>query len=188
MYDVDWDENARLDESCAVLTKINDMPPVLQTVLALDAWNNLALLQHAPWLGRLLAPSLLHQAGLSNGGHLFALNIGLKIVPVECRRHRDRNIRLSAILHGFAVAAELGMREHDRLTLARTMMERRLVGRRTSSRRPGLIDLLIAQPLVSAEMVAGNLDVTPRAALRLIDELGPCEITGRSRFRAWGVI
>jgi len=68
------------------------------------------------------------------------------------------------------------------------MMERKLVGRRTSSNLPGLIELVLARPMVSAGMVAGALDVTPQAALRIIRELGLREMTGRGRFRAWGVV
>lgn len=40
----------------------------------------------------------------------------------------------------------------------------------------------------SAGMVAETLEVTPRAALRIVEELGLREMTGRGRFRAWGVI
>ena len=79
------------------------------------------------------------------------------------------------------------MKEHDRLTLARQMMERKLAGRRTSSKLPELIELVMAKPLVSAGMVAKTLDVTPQAARRILLELGLREMTGRVRFRAWGV-
>lgn len=74
------------------------------------------------------------------------------------------------------------------MTLARTVMERRLVGGRASSRLPGLVDLVMARPLVSTHMLAGALDVTPRAALRIVGELGLREMTGRGRFRAWGIL
>jgi hypothetical protein len=37
-------------------------------------------------------------------------------------------------------------------------------------------------------MVTKTLDVTPQAARRIVLELGLREITGRGRFRAWGVI
>lgn len=164
------------------------MPAVLQAIVALDAWNELSVLQHAPWLGGLFAASILRQAGITTGAHLAAINLGLKTVSVDRRRHRDRETRLLAIAHGLIAAAETGLKEHDRLALARKMMERKLGGRRTSSKLPELVELVMAKPLVSAGMVAKTLDVTPQAARRIVLELGLREMTGRGRFRAWGVV
>jgi hypothetical protein len=188
VYDLDWDEDARLDEWRGVLREVQDLPAVLQAIVALDAWNELSVLQHAPWLGRLFAASILREAGITTGAHLAAINLGLKTIPVDRRRHRDREMRLLAIAHGFLAAAEIGMKEHDRLVLARTLMERKLEGRRTSSKLPELVELVMAKPLVSAKMVAKTLEVTPQAARRIVLELGLREMTGRGRFRAWGVL
>lgn len=188
LYDRDWDEDERLEAWQAVVEEAAGLPPVLRAVIALDAWNSLEVLQHAPWLGRLLAAAVLREAGLTTAAHLAAINLGLRAIPVERRRHPGRNTRLLALLNGLIAMAELGLKDHDRLSLARQMMERRLIGRRTSSKLPELIELVTARPLVSAGMIAESLGVTTRAALRIVEELELREMTGRGRFRAWGVI
>ncbi|MBW8446616.1 MAG: DUF1612 and helix-turn-helix domain-containing protein [Arenimonas sp.] len=188
VYDLDWDEDERLEEWQAVLARAQDLPPALQAIVALDAWKEIAVLQHAPWLGRLLAASILREGGITTGTHLAAINLGLKAIPVDRRRHRDRETRLLAITRALAITAEMGLKEHDRLVLVREMMQRKLQGRRTSSRLPELVELVMAKPLVSAGMVARTLDVTPQAARRIVLELGLREMTGRGRFRAWGLL
>lgn len=77
--------------------------------------------------------------------------------PVVCRldpaagRHRDRETRMLAIAHRLLAAAEIGMKEHHRLVLARTLMERKLEVCRTSSKLPELVELLMGRPIVHTE-------------------------------------
>lgn len=86
------------------------------------------------------------------------------------------------------ISAETVLKEHDRLVLAWQMMMRKLEARRTSSRLSELVELVMARPLISAGMVAKTLEVTPQRARRIVQELGLREVTGRGRFRAWGII
>ncbi len=80
------------------------------------------------------------------------------------------------------------MKEHDRLMLAREQMQRKLKGRRSNSRLPQLVDMMMRSPLVSSQMVEKELEITQQGALKLISDLNLREITGRGRFRAWGIL
>jgi len=40
-----------ISERKRLVRQTKDLPPVLQAVVALDAWNDLSVLQQAPWLG-----------------------------------------------------------------------------------------------------------------------------------------
>ena len=97
-------------------------------------------------------------------------------------------MRLIGFLEGVTEAAAAGLKEHDRLMLAREQMGRRLRGRRGHSKLTQLVDLVLARPLVSSAMIEKELKVTTRGALNLVAELGLREITGRGRYRAWGIL
>ncbi len=188
IYELDWDEGGRVADWLAVLEQVQDLPPVLRAALLLDAWHTIEVLQHARWLGRLIAAASLRQMGLTTGVHLAAFNLGLKNISVDQRRNWKRDRRLAAYINGIRLAAEAGLRDHDKLSLARQTMERRLIGRRSSSRLPDLIELVLSRPMVSTRTISKALGISQRNSLRLIEELNVRELTGRGRFRAWGVI
>lgn len=187
VYDLDWDEDERIDAWRVVIDQTRNLPPTLAAAIAAEAWSALEPLQHTPWLGRLLAASVLRQRGKTRS-HLSCLHDGLKAIPRERRRPRDSAGRLAVGLEAIAAAAEAGLKEHDRWLMARTLLTRKLDGRRSTSRLPALLDYVLTRPIVSAGMIAAELKITPRAAQDLVGELGLREATGRGRYRAWGIL
>ncbi|WP_352954308.1 DUF1612 domain-containing protein [Mesorhizobium sp. M1322] len=153
-----------------MLQATKDLPTVLRVALLIDAWTEIEVLQHAPWLGPLLVGALLRQTG-TTAHHLIGLHVGAQKIPRERRRAHDKVVRLLAVLETIHATASAGLKEHDRLLLARTQLERRLRSRRTSSKLPRLIDLVLARPLVSTAMVQKELDVSRQGALDLVGEL-----------------
>ncbi|MCH4542540.1 hypothetical protein DK867_03350 [Ochrobactrum sp. POC9] len=187
LYDDDWDEDARLQEwrDCVVGTR--HLPPLMRAALIHDAWFSLEVVQRSSWIGRLLTAAFLRQSGLAMG-HLPAISLGLRTKRPDERRSANRLIRLKAFCESIEDAADTTMKEHDRLLLAREQMQRKLKGRRSNSRLPQLMEMVLRSPVISSQMVEKELQVTQQGALKLISELNLREITGRGRFRAWGVL
>jgi hypothetical protein len=170
-----------------VLADTRALPMVLRAAILLDAWSEIEVLQHAAWLGPLLVAALLRQEGLV-AGHLACLHLGAKNIPRERRRAWSRSDRLLAFVDAIQEAALAGLKEHDRLVLAKNQMERRLRERRASSRLSDLVDLVLSRPIVSTGMIQDGLKVSKQGALNLVAELSLREVTGRGRFRAWGIV
>ncbi|MBX4995497.1 hypothetical protein ABID08_003175 [Rhizobium binae] len=185
--DEEWDEEQRLAEWRGVLPLADSLPPVLGAVILFEAWDRIEPLRRQHWLGGLLVASYLRARG-KVASHLFSFYGGLKLVRHERRRARDRATRLQAFLEAMHLGAAAGLKEIDRLSLARTQMELRYRGRRSNSSLPDLADFILSRPMVSAAMIARHLRITPRGALNLVNEIGIREITGRGRYRAWGII
>lgn len=187
LYDPAWGEIDRLTAWRQVVADTHTLPPVFAAAVAYDAWTALEPLQHRAWLGPLLAADLLRARGKTRH-HLPALASALRRVPRDRWLARDPTSRWLTFLGAVTAGAEQGMRDHDRWMLAREGLLLKVRGRRGSSSLPRLIELVLARPLVSTTTIADELGVTPRAAQTLVAELGLRELTGRGRYRAWGIL
>lgn len=187
VHDEEWDEDERLDAWRDVVRHVEGLPSALGAAILLDAWEKIEPLRRQHWMGSLLVSAHLRGSG-KVASHLLSLNVGLKAIRRERRRAPDRTTRLLAFLDAISEASQAGLDELDRLLLAKDQIERRMKDRRSNSRLPGVVELVLARPIVSASMVARHVDVTPRGALNLIGDLGIREVTGRGRYRGWGIL
>ncbi len=89
-----------------------------------------------------------------------------------------------------AVGAVDGERLHDRLSLARQLLARKLQGRRRTSRLGEAVGLSIGRPLVTVALLAKELKVSKQGAQLIMKEIAPAmrEITGQTSYRAWAIL
>ncbi|MFZ3181691.1 MAG: RHE_PE00001 family protein [Methylocystis silviterrae] len=186
IYDPEHDEKALFAEWRRRLDATAALPPTLAAAITLDDWRELAPAEHGTWLGPQLVADLLRSRGKARA-HLPCVNVGLRAVPWELRRRKDPEARLLANLFGLKKAADWGLAECDRLIASRARLQRGCRGRRRNSRLPALVDFVLAKPFVTANMAAVELGVSARAARDMMTALNLRELTGRGRFRAWGV-
>ncbi|WP_158554857.1 DUF1612 domain-containing protein [Methylovirgula sp. 4M-Z18] len=198
IYDPDWNEERDFATWRQVIASAESLggvpplggalplPPTLLAVIALDTWETLQPLQRQPWLGRLLVADLLRQRGKLCA--LPGLSSGLKAIAWERRRAKDPTTRLIAGLEGIAAMAQAGLKEHERWMTAHEVLKLKLKARRATSHLPDLIDLVMRSPLITTAVVTKTLKISSRSAQALITELGLRELTGRGRYRAWGIL
>ena len=90
-----------------------------------------------------------------------------------------------------AEAARAGLRDLDRLQVAAEVGKKLADGLDKRSRLPAAVDLVLARPVVTPRGLAERLDITLQAANRILGGMVAAgvvrEVTGRGRFRAFGV-
>ena len=189
VYDRDWDDEERLAAWRDVLNGTDKLPTLVAAAIAFDAWCRIAPFQHAGWIGALLVSALLHRRGKTRH-HVASLNIGMRAAPYRRAHFHDLGTRIAGFLDGVTAAAERGHKDLDRLTLAQEVLGVQLKGRRSTSRLPALVDLLLSKPLISVPLAAKELKVSAQAVEGMMGQLGSTarELTGRGRYRAWGIV
>lgn len=190
LHDPDYGASARLDAWLGALKAAEDAPAILATAIAVDAWLALEPAERGGEVGFALATTLLRQRGVA-AHHLPALGLGLRKGRFRWSPHQAQGVRIAGLIEAIHDSARLADSDHKRLTLARGVMGRRCEGRRGNSRLSELVDLFMASPLVTVQMAADKLKVTPQAVEAMLKKLGtslPRELTGRKRYRAWGVL
>lgn len=189
--DPHWNTEGRLHDWLALLPALEAFPALPAAAVALHAWDVLEPFQvRNAALGRLLLPLLLWQRGKIEG-QVLCLSVGLKRLRWLHRAGRPLEAWIEETCQAVALATGQGLKAHQQLLLAESLMARRLEGRRRSSRLPDVARLVLDHPLVSAPMVAEKLKISQQAAGTLLDEFVGAgavrELTGRSRFRAFGL-
>lgn len=187
--DPDNDEEQLVEEWHNVVVETRSLPPVLATAIILDAWLVLDPIERRTELGRLIASAFLRKYVTPD--HLPLVSVGLRLSTFRWRKVDPVQTRISMLMTGFEAGALDAMEQLNRLHLARERMLRQCKACRRNSKLPQLVELFMTHPFVSIPLARKKLKVTAAAVDRMLQQLGPAlprELTGRGRYRAWGVL
>jgi hypothetical protein len=189
VYDPDHDEAEAEDLWLDVVQRTSGWPAVAAAAVAWNAWLDLNLYTRLPWLGLTMAAALLRTRGLT--GHLLPLAAGFKQSRFRPQGREGAKEKLDGFCQVIEEALSIANKDLDRLILARELMSRVTAQCRSNSKLPGLVELFLSRPLVTVPLGAKLLRVTPKAVDLMLAQLGgarPRELTGRTRYRAWGIV
>jgi hypothetical protein len=189
VYDPDQDEAEAEDLWLDVVQRTSGWPAIAAASVAWNAWLDLNLYTRLPWLGLIMAASILRARGLT--GHLLPLAAGFKQSKFRPQGREGAAEQLEGFCQVLEEALVLAHKDLDRLVLARELMSRVTARTRSNSRLPELVELFLSRPLVTVPLAAKLLKVTPKAVDLMLAQLGgalPRELTGRTRYRAWGIV
>jgi hypothetical protein len=189
VYDPDQDEAENEDLWLDLIKRTSHWPAVAAAAVAWNAWLDLNLYTRQPWLGLTMAASILRARGLTN--HLLPLAAGFKQSKFRPQGREGAREKLEGFCQVIDEALSIANKDLDRLILARELMNRVTRECRSNSKLPGLVELFLSRPLVTVPLAAKLLKVTPKAVDLMLAQLGgalPRELTGRTRYRAWGIV
>jgi hypothetical protein len=189
VYDPDQDEAEAEDLWLDVVKRTSGWPAIAAAAVAWNAWLDLNLYTRLPWLGLIMAAAILRARGLT--AHLLPLAAGFKQSKFRPQGREGAAGKLEGFCQVLEEALGIANKDLDRLILARELMSRVTASTRSNSRLPELVELFLSRPLVTVPLGAKLLKVTPKAIDLMLAQLGgarPRELTGRTRYRAWGIV
>jgi hypothetical protein len=172
-----------------VQLETRDLPPLIAAAVAWDAWLALLPESRSAWRATLLAALTLRARGAAS--HLLLpLDIGWRVSSYRQRADDDLATRIAGFLGWAEAAATEARKAFDSLVLAEGLLRKSQTARRSSSRMPGLAELLVKRPFVSVALAARELKITRQAADKLLKKIGaPAhKLTDRKRCNVWSII
>ena len=189
VYDPDQDEAEAEDLWLDVVKRTSAWPAIAAAAVAWNAWLDLNLYTRLPWLGLIMAAAILRARGLTS--HLLPLAAGFKQSKFRPQGREGAPEKLEGFCQVLEEALDhrpQGSRPADPRPRADEPGHQ---GLRSNSKLPELVELFLSRPLVTVPLGAKLLKVTPKAVDLMLAQLGgalPRELTGRTRYRAWGIV
>ena len=130
-----------------MVKRVSHWPAVAAAAVAWDAWLDLNLYTRQPWLGLIMAASILRARGLTS--HLLPLAAGFKQSKFRPQGREGTLEKLQGFCQVLEEAVEIANKDLERLILAQQLMNRVADKCRSNSSLPELVDLFLSRPLVT---------------------------------------
>jgi hypothetical protein len=176
-----------VEECLGVLDLEVRLPPLLQAAALLEAWRIVDPLP-AQRSAAAIAAAMVLKVSRRFTASLFPLEIGVRRRAMAPRlAWAPLAQRLAYWLGAMELAAELELEEIIRLRHKKALLERKATEGRRHGKALAFAALAVEQPVLTSELIARSLGVTPQGGLQLVKRFGGAlqEITGRSRYRVW---
>ena len=176
-----------IEECLGVLDLEVELPPLLQAAAFLEAWRVVDPLPAHRAMGAIAAAVVLKLTHRFTAA-LFPLEVGVRRRSMPPRlAWAPLSQRLAYWLGAIELAADLELEEITRLGHQKALLERKAAGGRRNSKALAFAALAVEHPVLTSELIARALGVTPQGGLQLVKRFGGAlqEITGRSRYRVW---
>lgn len=172
------------------LAGLESLPVMLGTVLLLDYFLCGAV-EAKKGAGFVFCAAYMRARGLVSH-HLPAVARAAWRGRYKHRFDWEPERRLHALVEVLSHSARLAMDDMNRLSLARDAMMARAARLRDGSRLPDLINLFMAHPALSVDVMAKKLRVTPQAVDYMLNKQlagsRPPALSDQKRYRTFGVL
>jgi hypothetical protein len=172
------------------LAELESLPVMLATVLLLDQFL-CGHMEAKKGAGYILCAAYMRARGLVN----HYLPCIARAAWRNRYRHRadvEPERRMLALTEVLSQSARLANDDMNRLSLARDAMTARAARLRKGSRLPDLIDLFLAHPALSVDVMASKLRLTPQAVEHMLNKqlagTRPPALSEQKRYRTFGVL
>jgi hypothetical protein len=172
------------------LAEFESLPVMLATVLLLDHFL-CGGVDAKKGAGYVFCAAYMRARGLVNH-HLPCIARAAWRSRYRHRTEWEPERRLLALTEVLTQCARLANDDMNRLSLAREAMTARSAGLRQGSRLPDLIELFMAHPALSVDVMASKLRVTPQAVEHMLNKqlagTRPPALSEQKRYRTFGVL
>lgn len=169
-----------------VLRQSECLPPILAAAMVWDAWCQIEPEENGAWKAALLSGLLLRARGLTKH-YLLPLDIARRSKSLALPKGGGKTDRLALYLLWAAEAGDIAMKEAVRLIGVEIQLRGKVSKARKHSSLGRLVELFMAEPVVTVPMMAAKLAISKQAAGKLVGQLSGYieELTDRPRYRAW---